>query len=458
MEKLFESITFDGFCTLLKRYKRTYENIARSINCVERTLRRYRKGEEPYISLSEDKYDGLFKCLEKECKSSGEDIIQVIVDFFGLPIDYLKKEYSELKSVIIYNLDYGIRSKVDELPFGSKNLLQECFQNKEAIESIRMAFHSGWEFWEDRKMRNLLKVLNNSGIIIQIIANPDSAVRQIAMAMRDPHLIDEYIGFNETLSKWAERANMLDNLYFRVSEYPILRKIYIVKYKDGSKKALFRDYVYGYAPDVNTAFIQLSDNDPSLTIFEREFDFHWQKSKTYPDWILNLPKQEEIMPSKNYILLYLSHQKNNCNNNPLSEFVVSSLSIEEDNNITLYANVSENNAIYTNSEYTYHGKLKLTRNNIFMSLCDQTDQEHISILFSRPLYDKERFLGIMTALSPNGQPVAFKCVCVSQSILQRLDIQQLKQILSNNNQKWNNTLMILEEKDINNFYSNRILE
>ena len=128
MEKLFESITFDRFCTLLKRYKRTYENIAKSINCVERTLRRYRKGEEPYISLSEDKYDGLFKCLEKECKSSGEDIIQVIVDFFGLPIDYLKKEYSELKSVIIYNLDYGIRSKVDELPFGSKNLLQECFQ------------------------------------------------------------------------------------------------------------------------------------------------------------------------------------------------------------------------------------------------------------------------------------------------------------------------------------------
>ena len=79
-------------------------------------------------------------------------------------------------------------------------------------------------------------------------------------------------------------------------------------------------------------------------------------------------------------------------------------------------------------------------------------------MFSRPLYDKERFLGIMTALSPNGQPVAFKCVCVSQSILQRLDIQQLKQILSNNNQEWNNTLMILEEKDINNFYSNRILE
>ncbi len=101
MEKLFESITFDGFCSLLKRYKRTYENIARSINCVERTLRRYRKGVESYSGLSEDKYDRLFKCLEKECKSSGENIIQVIVDFFGLPIDYLDKEYSELKNIAI---------------------------------------------------------------------------------------------------------------------------------------------------------------------------------------------------------------------------------------------------------------------------------------------------------------------------------------------------------------------
>ena len=224
MEKMFESITFDGFCTLLKRYKRTYENIARSINCVERTLRRYRKGEEPYISLSEDKYDALFKCLEKECKSSGENIIQVVVDFFGLPIDYLGKEYSELKSIIIYNLDYKIKPKIDELSFGCKSFLQECLRNKDGVESICMAFHSGWEFWEDRDMRNLLKTLNNNGITIQVIANPDSAIRQIAMAMRDPHLIDEYIGFNETLSKWAERANMLDNLYFRVSEYPILRK------------------------------------------------------------------------------------------------------------------------------------------------------------------------------------------------------------------------------------------
>ena len=45
-----------------------------------------------------------------------------------------------------------------------------------------------------------------------------------------------------------------------------------------------------------------------------------------------------------------------------------------------------------------------------------------------------------------------------RNVKKDLDIQQLKQILSNNNQEWNNTLMILEEKDINNFYSNRILE
>lgn len=455
MGVLFESITFDRFCTLLKRYKRTYEKIALSINCTERTLRRYRKGEEPYISLSEDKYNGLFKCLENECNNTQENIIQVIVEFFDLPSVYLSKNYSELKNIIIYNLDNKIQSKADELPFGTRKFLQECLKNKNDIKEICIAFQSGWTWTESTEMMNLIQGLNDSGIKIRMIANSESAIKKIALEMRDPNLTMFYKGFNETLSKWHEWELKLNNFELRVSEYPILRIFCVAIYKDETKKAIFRDYVYGSAPDSYT-FIQLSNENPALTIFMREFDFHLKKSKTYSGWFLTLPKKEEIISSRDYILLYLRQQKNNKNDNPLSEFVVSSLSIEN-NNVKLHTNI-ENTTEITNPEYTYEGKLKLTRRTIFITLHDCTEQEHISILFSRPLHDKDRFLGIMTALSPNGQPIALKCVCISRAILQKLDIQQLKQILSNNNQEWNSNLMILEEKDINRFYSNTILD
>lgn len=473
--ELFDSITFNEFYKLLNgRYRKTQARIAEDLNISTKTLSRWINNSSSvacYSSLSNGKYIRLFQSLENECSANDDNISNVLIEHFSLPKEYSKMTYQQLKEIFIYNFDYRLeknnksRTKYSpqenkETYFGSRQFLENCLENKDDIESIYMAFHSGWEFWDDREMRNLLKQLNNSGISINVIANPDSAVKPIAMTMRDLNLTDEYISFNENLSKWADRVDKLDNISFRVSEYPILRKIYIAKYKDNTIQALFRDYVYEYAPDVNSSFIQLSDKNPFLAIFQREFDFLWSKGKTYSDWVSTLPKQEELMLLGQYCLLYLSHKKHLSVNENSNEFIISKLSIENDNMVKLYVNIPNvnDNVNTAVTEYTYHGKIKLTRNNIFMSLYDKTEQEYVSMTFFRPLYDKKRLLGVITALSPNGQPVAFKCACIGQSIMSKINIQKLKQILSRNNQEWNNSLIILEEQDINNFYSNQIFE
>ena len=75
----------------------------------------------------------------------------------------------------------------------------------------------------------------------------------------------------------------------------------------------------------------------------------------------------------------------------------------------------------------------------------------------RPLHAKDRFIGTMSALSPSGQPVAFKCACVERSLLSQIDYQALKEILRQDNQEWRNDILIIEYKAINMFYSDRIL-
>lgn len=472
--ELFDLITFKEFYNLLnKRYGKTQMEIAYDWNISDRTLRRWINisNFSRYYSLSSGRYFQMFKSLEDECSKHGDNIIEVLVNHFCLPSEYLEMDYNNLKQIIILNLDKKLTSKSSnqtskissqkdtKTQFESKQFLQTCLEHKDDIESICMAFHSVCEFYDDRNVRLLLIDLYNSGVSIQVIANSDSAIKQIATTIKN-HNLSKYIGFNQNFSKWADRISKLNNLHFRVSEYPILRKIYIAKYKDKTTKALFRDYVYGYSQDDDSSlFTQLSDKEPSLAIFMREFDFLWNNAKEYPDWFNTLPKQEELMSSGNYVLLYLSHKENSEDiNDTLSDFTVSTLSIEEDNKVKLYSNIPNtiDFEIDDSLEYTYQGKLKLTRNNIFMSLYDKTEQKQINISLRRSLYDTNRFLGIMTDLSPNGQPVAFKCACVSKSIFSKLDISQVKYLLGNNH-RGKDSLIILNEQDINDFYSNQIL-
>lgn len=132
----------------------------------------------------------------------------------------------------------------------------------------------------------------------------------------------------------------------------------------------------------------------------------------------------------------------------------------KDNLVILKTNICDSLDSFDSSdycEYSYQGNLKTSRSNIFISLYDNEQQESINISLSRPLGDKKRFLGILSALSPAGNPVAFKCACIEESIISKINYSMLYTLLCNSNREWKDTLMVLETHDINLFYSDKIL-
>ena len=201
--------------------------------------------------------------------------------------------------------------------------------------------------------------------------------------------------------------------------------------------------------------------DPLLKVYQQEFNYLWNKALCYPQWIKVFSTQKETLSSNKYIMLYLPHSKFDYNKD---NFIISILQISKNNEVKLDVNIADSltpKLSFKSPEYTYYGSSKMTRNNIFMTLFDKSMTEQVSISIIRPLYEQNRLLGIMTALSPQAQPVAFKFACIDSSIYNKIDFQLLKRILDKNNQNnriWESNLMILEEQDISLFYSNQIFK
>ena len=467
MENSIPEITFANFVDIFKNldpFNMDYTEIAGLFGKDDRTLLRWRNGA--YGPVKKKNYKPLFDLLERKI-TDGNARVLFLVDAFHMPRQYVNVSYDDLKEIIIRALNNAFlgkkttgndqQSEVITPVQSTKEFLISCLAKRMSIKSISMAFHSGWYWWDDHEMTKLLKTIDAEGIEIRVIANPASTIKQIAMAMRNPDLVDFYLGFDETLAKWNEWENRLKNLDFRVCEYPLFRKISIVEYADGAKEALFRDYVYDYSHNTNEPNMKLTVRDSSLDVFCREFEFLWQKSTDYSSWYSAQPKKEDIMEPGNYLFFQLSHRKEA--EAPENDFVISGLSIEEDNHATLYMNVMNSAKPFTpdNAEYVYTGDVHLTGNVIFMNLTDKERQEQVNISL-RAFRGKDRFIGILTGLSTGYQPVAFKCACLNQALLSKIDLQKLKEVLSHHNREWGDNLMILEERDIDLFYSNRIMK
>lgn len=467
---LIKTISLDSICLMIKnKLCINYTQMAAKMGWEAKTISRWRKGEVPYRALSDMQYRPLFDLIESSCKAKGVDFVFLLTSWFPELEAYHDKD--ELKRIIKNSLDYHINGvEHDSLTdtkennviiFHSKEFLESCLTSGKSIDNICMAFHSGWDWLKNKEKNQLLEQLNSQGIKLRVIVNHRAAIRKIAKSMSDPNLEKFYIGFNEGIRQWDKCASALGYLDFRVSDYPILRKVYIINYKDGTSEALVRDYAYDFSTEFDFANIHLTNNNLSLKIFQQEFEFLWKNAMSYTCWAKALPKQEEILSAGEYVLLYLSYGKrSDSSGNAEDAFVISALQVGDNNDVRLDVNVADSLSSklrISNPEYSYEGSIKMTRSNIFMTLFDKSVSEQISISIARPLHEQNRFLGIMTGLSPQAQPVAFKCACIGRSVLPKLNIQILKQILRNNNQKWGNSLMVFEERDINLFYSKSIL-
>lgn len=340
----------------------------------------------------------------------------------------------------------------------SIQFLEACLAYGSPVKSIKMAAQTGWQWFDDHKKTNLLTQLAQEEIVIQVVANPSSPVmKKIAGAMRDPSQVLRYMGLNSTLAKWHDYETAYPTITFRVSDYPILRQTLIVDFEDNSSRGLFRDYAYGSPVEVSSPHRQMLSNDPYFKYYYTEFEYLWNHGQPYEEWYATLPEPEETLKPGNYILIYPSHER--CHEGS-TKWIYSALSVSGNNTASVKVNIpspSDNIESLNYWEYSYQGSLKLTRNNIFFSLYDNEHQEEINISLVRPLHEKQRFIGIMTALSPSGQqPVAFKCACIDRSFLSGLNYQILNRILSHNNKDWDDNLLVLENQDINLFYSDKI--
>ena len=423
-----------------------------------RTFGRTVSGER---KITSENCRNLFSALKDDAGGTSDEFVKLMIKWYPSLASYTTE--SEIIEIMTANLkgvasiEVQVPKKIDP-PLNSKNFLQSCLDKKQAINCVKMAYQTGWLWLEDPDRTDLLISIAESGVPIQVLANPESVIKEIAYTMREPALVLRYKGFNETLVGWHKYECAYNSIQLRISDYPILRKTVIVEFEDGSSSAILGDYAYGSPSKVAPPYTMVTNTDASFAFYKNEFDFLWDKATSFSDWQSSLPKPKETMQPNDYILLYPSHESASDNH---GDWIYSALSIGENNEVKLRVNISDlnglpdakNNNLF---EYEYNGKLTPTGKHLFISLYDDARQENINITLFHRYPDNSRFLGIMTGLSPLGQPVAFKCACIGRSAILKINFQLLREILCRQAGEWNNTLMILEQRDINLFYSQKI--
>ena len=420
----------------------------------DRTLRRVSSGER---KLAEDEYELLFSAIKADAGGRPRDFVKLMVKWYPALAAFTTE--AAIRSVIKANLN-GTASPDVALPapahprMSSMRFLQSCLERGIAVSGVKMAYQTGWLWLEKQERTELLILLAKTGVPIQVIANPESVIKDIAYTMSDPDLILRYKGFNETLFGWHKYECAYDSIQLRISKYPIMRKTLIVSFEDGTSTALLGEYAYGSPSKEAPPYRIMNSDEESYAFYNNEFSFLWDRAKTFTEWSLSLPRKEEYMKPGYYLLVYLSHGKESN-----EEWIFSALSVEENNTAKLRVNISQPaDAVKEDAsfEYSYRGHVRLTPYNVFISLNDEARSEEVNISLSRLLHSGSRFLGIMTGVSPSGQPAAFKCACFDRASISIINFKVLRDVLGHHNQEWSDSLMITESRDINLFYSDRL--
>ena len=460
---LIEGLTLAHIGDLLcNKYNRKRSELGDFIYRDVRTFRRKANGE---ARIYQKDVDCLIETLTNFICGGDEGKFYMLVKEWFPALQHFESK-RDIRTVFTANLmniasDKG-QAEISDSHDGyitTVQFFQSCFEYSSPIRCIKLSAQTGWTWFDDKEKRKLLKKLADSGIEIQVIGNPMTpGMKKMVLAMRDPQMELDYKGVNETLSEWHKYEINYCNLSLHISvDYPVLHQTYIVEFEDGSAKALIRDYAYGLPVAKLAPCKHILKYAHEYKHYRNEFQFLWDKGITYDEWERTLPKPEEMLSTGNYILMYPSHQKENSD---ASKWVYCALAITDNNKVSMKVNIPDickfPNRI-DDWEYSYEGSIKVTGRMIFASLYDEEQGEAVNISIPRPVRNVDRYIGIMSALNPSGNaPVAFKCACIGQSVLPKMDYDRLRLLLSNNNKMYRDNLMILEPQDIDLFYSNRI--
>lgn len=403
----------------------------------------------------------------KLCDGDKEIFYALLKEWFpSLQAYDIDNKHENLRNIFIANLmrtsspqNFSTPSILDNTSLSTVSFFQSCLEYTSPIKCLKISLLTGWNWFRDNEKLNLLTDLANKGVTIFFIGNPMSSVlKNILLAMRNPDLELRYGEANATLSEWHKYETAYPNIHLHIStDYPILHQSYIVEFSDGSERILLRDYTYGTSVQELTPRQLSKDYSPDYSYYKNEFQFLWNRSIAYDEWKRSLPPTEETLPIGDYILIYPSHQSKSSDN---LKWIYCKLSIKENNIVSMLVNISNINAFPDcgdNWEYAYTGKAKLTKKIIYITLHGNEQEELRYISIPIPIRNFNRYIGLMSALTPSGiAPIAFKFACIDYSLLSKINYPYLHALLSNNSQTYPNSLTILEPYDIEQFYSNSI--
>ena len=465
--EMYDAITFDHCCNIFKLYfKWTYSKLAEALHCNERTLQRWRK-HNTYNSLRGSNYALLFQLFETACVENKVNPTKLLIEYFNLPSAYLNEDYEKIKRLIIQNLNtkldnqssLTLNTKTYTSHFSPSSFILHRLNSNKKIKSICMAFHSGWDWLKKNEKRRIMDQINDLGIQLCVLVNHKDAIQDIAESMLNKELKKYYIGYNQGIRQWAVCETTMDHLELRISNYPIMRRCYVIRYEDGSYEVFKKNYTYDHSFSMHGEYHHYTQYDQDGEIYNNEFSFLWNHAQTYETWRAHAPLEEEQLLPDNYILLYKRNKPGNKELN--QQFVISKLSIHENNKAKLEVNISDELTtpfVIKKMEYFYTGKAKVAKNNIYLNLHDPNNSEQITLSFARPLHECNRYIGIMNALSPASHPVSFKCVCIQEDLVSNLNLEVILNLLQHHNEVWGDHLMIIEENDSSEFYSNAIFK
>lgn len=164
----------------------------------------------------------------------------------------------------------------------SKNLAPlestEFFESalkKQDLQCIDMAFHAGSAWQRNTDKVELLRAIVEKKISLRVIVNTNESAGAVCDHMKQP--MKKYVGFDSNVEDWLELAKRNpDTVSVRVSDVPILHRLYITRNKDGSGAVNIKYYTYGnYTPDKDfrRSFVSPSSE---YKLYTEEFDYLWE--------------------------------------------------------------------------------------------------------------------------------------------------------------------------------------
>lgn len=190
--------------------------------------------------------------------------------FFGEQIERCKfktsSKYSNNNTEVVFNT--------------YESFYEYMFSEKDNIECIEIACHSGYKWLYDTKRITMLTDYLSNGGKLHLIINSVDAVETIACHIRNPEKY--YIGFKENIDNWKRFADRHpESVELVVSNIPILHSYVNFRAKISERsRMIVIFYTYSNSNLSKNHLLFLNYDSPHYTLFQEEFDYLW-KNKDY---------------------------------------------------------------------------------------------------------------------------------------------------------------------------------